>query len=53
MNNSKIDLMTHDHILVMLVTLLSLLSHESGRLSEVRANTWALLLELRQEDKGN
>lgn len=30
-----------------MVALLSLLLQESGRLSEVRANTWALGLELR------
>lgn len=42
--------MTNDHLLV---TLLSLLLHESGRLNKMRTNTWALVLELRQDDKGN
>lgn len=50
LNTNNIDLMIHDHLLV---TLLSLLLHESGRLNKVRTNTWALVLELRQDDKGN
>lgn len=52
LNTSNVDLMRHDHLLVTLVTL-SLLLRESGRVSEVRANTGVSVLELRQEDKGS